>query len=84
MVFHYVVGYDSDTDGWFVEFDSEAYFPDGHVWNDSQADEFGYGWTTPEDDSDEETVDRECLRFLNSMLDSWHSMIMPRQPEPAS
>ena len=36
MQYHYVVGYDSESMRWFVESDTTAYFPDGHVWDDNQ------------------------------------------------
>ena len=68
MQFHYVVGYDSDTKRWWVEWDSEAYFPDGHVWDDERDRAAEYGWIVPEDGSPEEALDMELYRILKSCI----------------
>ena len=51
MQYHYVVFYDSEKKRWGMEYDAEAYFPDGNVWDDVRADEHGYGWFHPYDDT---------------------------------
>jgi hypothetical protein len=74
--YHYVVGYDSDKDRWFVEYDPDAYFPDGYVWDDNKADEYGYGWMIPEEDSQEEALDAKCLNMLQSLVPIWPSPVV--------
>ena len=76
MQYHYVVGYDSEMDHWFVEYDTEAYFYDGHVFDSAAADETGYGWTVPEDGSREEGIDQKCMNMLNSLVTIWPSPLM--------
>jgi hypothetical protein len=71
MQFHYVVGYDSEKDRWWVEADSDAYFPDGHVWDDVAGSENGYGWIVPEDDSLADVVDKELWRTLSYLVDTF-------------
>lgn len=68
MQYHYVVGYDSEFDRWFVEADTTSYFSDGNVWNHKFADETGYGWMVPEEGSDEEAIDYAALRVLQSCV----------------
>lgn len=68
MQFHYVVGYDSEMDRWFIESDTTAYFPDGNVWDDKQYRESFYGWKVPEEGSSEEALDAELLRTLESCI----------------
>ena len=67
MQFHYVVGYDSEMDRWFVESDTTAYFSDGNVWDDKQYEESFYGWKVPET-AEEEAIDYSLLRVLESCI----------------
>lgn len=67
MQFHYVVGYNADLKKWFVEYDTEAYFGDGHVW-DNKFDTYG-GWIIPEDDSDAALLDQTLLNTLHYIID---------------
>ena len=76
MQFHYVVGYDSEKDRWWVEFDPEAYFPDGNIWDDKAADENGYGWIVPDDVSFEAALDQKCWQMLNSLVTIWPSPVV--------
>ena len=72
MQFHYVVGYDTDKNRWFVEYDTAAYFHDGNVWDDErfEAVDYGYvGWRFPDDGSDDEALDQDLLRTLDSIVD---------------
>ena len=64
MQFHYVVFYDSETKKWHMEFDTEAYFPDGHVWDEEQYRREFWGWTVPEDDSEAAALDQELVNTL--------------------
>lgn len=75
MQYHYVVGYDSDKDRWFIEFDPTAYFPDGNIWDDKAADETGYGWKVPDEGSFEEALDMKCWQMLNSLVPIWPSPV---------
>jgi hypothetical protein len=71
MQYHYVVGYDSDNDRWFVEPDATAYFQDGNVWYQerSESADWGYfGWYPPEEGSPEEALDYAALRVLQSCI----------------
>lgn len=76
MQYHYVVGYDSDKDRWWVEYDPEAYFPDGSIWDDKAAEETGYGWKVPEDDSFEAALDQKCWQMLHSLVPIWPSPLV--------
>ena len=70
MQYHYVVFYDSDKKQWHMEFDPEAYFPDGNVWDDARADEHGYGWFYPGDDTPiEAELDQTLTNTLYSIVD---------------
>jgi len=73
MQYHYVVGYDSEKDRWWIEADPEAYFPDGSVWDDKAAHDTGYGWTIPEQGSFEEALDLKCWHMLHSLVTIWPS-----------
>ena len=75
MQYHYVVGYDSDEDRWWVEFDPTAHFPDGSLWSDKAADETGYGWLMPEEGSREEALDEKCWTMLKSLVPIWPSPV---------
>ena len=68
MQYHYVVGYDSETNDWFVEWDTTAYFHDGNVFSNESAVRTGYGWIVPDEDSDELRIDYDCLRILESCV----------------
>ena len=69
MQFHYVVFYDTDRKKWGMEYDVEAYFADGHVFDGKMADETGYGWFFPEDDTDEAVLDQNLTNTLYSLVD---------------
>ena len=82
MQYHYVVFYDSEKKGWGMEFDPEAYFPDGHVWDDKRADEHGYGWFYPYDDTPiEAELDQTLAATLYSIVDTFP---IPKEHEDAS
>ncbi len=76
MQYHYVVGYDSELDKWFVEFDTTAYFQDGNVWDDDKYREQFYGWSVPDEGSDEEALDNKCLNMLQSLVPIWPSPVV--------
>ena len=69
MQHHFVIFYDTDRKKWNVEFDTGAYFPDGHVWDDKLADEYGIGWMEPLWEDDEHNLDQELLNTLYSLVD---------------
>jgi len=71
MQFHYVVGFDTDMQKWFVEFDTFGYFPDGNVYDyDSCSPETGYGWFAPGDDTPGlAALDQTLLNTLYSLVD---------------
>ncbi len=71
MQFHYVVGFDSNNKRWWVEWDTEAYFPDGHVWDEELDRKGEYGWTIPEDGSITELIDQRCMNMLNALTPIW-------------
>lgn len=72
MQYHYVVFYDSDKKRWGMEYDVEAYFSDGHVWDDKRADETGYGWFYPYDDTPiEAELDQTLTNTLYSIVDTF-------------
>ena len=77
--FHYIVGYDSEADKWFVEYDPTGYLPDGNVFYPERADspEWGYnGWHTPDEGSREEAIDEKCLNMLVSLVPIWPSPLV--------
>jgi hypothetical protein len=77
--FHYVVGYNSDTDKWFVEFDTTAYLPDGNVFYADRADSEAWGWNgwhVPDDGSHDEALDQKCWNMLNSLVPIWPSPLV--------
>jgi hypothetical protein len=76
MQFHYVVGYDSEHDRWFVESDSTAYFVDGNVWDEKQAEVEFVGWKVPEEGSFEEGIDEKCINMLYSLVPIWPSPLV--------
>lgn len=65
MQFHYVVGFDTDMQKWFVEFDTAAYFPDGNVFDDAD------GWSSPTWSSSAEALDEQLVRVLGYIVDTW-------------
>jgi hypothetical protein len=72
MQLHYVVFYDTDTQKWGVEFDSEAYFPDGHIYDNTSATETGYGWCGIGDDTPiTAALDESLVRLLGYIVDTW-------------
>lgn len=76
--YHYVVGYDSETDKWFVEGDPFAYLPDGNVFHPYRADspEWGHnGWYAPDGDA-EEGIDEKCHRMLGYLVPIWPSPVV--------
>jgi hypothetical protein len=69
MQYHYVVGFDSDNNRWWIEYDTTAYFPDGNIYNtEISKDEFPNtiypGWFLPEEGSHEEKLDVALLKTL--------------------
>lgn len=77
--FHYVVGYDSDEDRWFVESDPFAYLPDGNVFyhDRSMSPEWGWnGWHVPDEGSHEEELDEKCFRMLGYLVPIWPSPVV--------
>ena len=71
MQYHYVVGFDTENKRWWIESDPWAYFPDGNVWSDKQADEYGHGWFIPEDGTPEEEFDYTLSKTLGYIVDTW-------------
>lgn len=78
MQYHYVVGYDDETEKWFLEWDTTAYFPDGNVWDNERSESsiWGYaGWFVPDED-DVETknaavIDGACQNILTYIIDTF-------------
>jgi hypothetical protein len=81
MQYHYVVGYDSEMKRWFVELDTNGYFPDGNVWDDEKYRQDFWGWTVPEDDSDEALLDQTLLNTLSYIIDTFP---IPKEHENVS
>ena len=69
--FHYVLGFDTELNKWFVEFDTTAYFLDGHVFDQNIAEKTGYGWVEPQihDMPEEAMLDKNLMNTLNSLVD---------------
>jgi len=80
MQYHYVVIYDTVLKRWMMELDTFAYFPDGNVWDDKRADEYGAGWYWPEDDSDEAAIDQTLANTLYYIVDTFP---IPKEHENA-
>jgi hypothetical protein len=73
MQYHYVIGFDSDNNRWWVEAEPEAYFPDGNIWDRDHANSryHGFlGWFMAEDDSAEAKLDLELFRTLSYIVDT--------------
>ena len=71
MQYHYVVGFDSELNRWFIEYDTTAYFSDGNIWDEKRAEDrdWGYtGWMIPEEGSPEEELDYKLLGILESCI----------------
>ena len=82
MQYHYVVFYDSEKKRWGMEYDVEAYFADGHVFDGKMADETGYGWFYPGDDTPiEAELDQTLTNTLYSIVDTFP---IPREHEDAT
>ena len=71
MIYHYVVGYNTKTNKWFVEYDTSSYFPDGHVWDDDQYDRESWGWDVPTPGTPEDKMDHELSKTLEYIVDTW-------------
>ena len=82
MQYHYVVFYDSEKKRWGMEYDVEAYFADGHVWDNKRADETGYGWFWPGDDVPEESALDDTLR--NTLYSIVDIIPIPKEHEHAT
>jgi hypothetical protein len=73
MQYHFVIGFDTDNNRWWVESEPEAYFPDGNIWDRDRASSREYsflGWFQAEDDSAEAKLDLALFRALQSSLGS--------------
>lgn len=73
MQYHFVVGFDTDSNRWWVEGDPTSYFPDGSIWDGDRVNwgDYGFhGWFIPEEDSAEEKIDIALYRALESAMDS--------------
>lgn len=81
MQFHYVIGYNTETKKWFVEMDTEAYFPDGSVWDEEQYEKEFWGWVVPEDGSEAEALDLDLLNTLECIVSTFP---IPKEKENAS
>ena len=68
MQFHYVVGYDTNTKRWFLEYGTDAYFPDGNVCSLENLKNTGYGWFMPDDDTTEAFLDQTLLNTLEYIV----------------
>ena len=71
MQYHYVVGFDSEHNRWWIEYDTTAYFPDGNIWDEKRSNDpsWGYtGWFVPEEGSHEEKLDAALLNTLESCI----------------
>ena len=68
MQFHYVIGYDTQTQKWFLESDTTAYFSDCNLWDEEQYRQNFYGWRVPEV-GPEDGLDESLLNTLYSLVD---------------
>ena len=73
MEFHYVVIYNSESKKWYVVGDTEPYFPDGNVWDNSLDEEGEYGWILPLDDEYPQAalIDQRAYTMLNTLASIW-------------
>lgn len=69
MQYHYVLFYDTDRKKWSVEMDTDAYFSDGHVWDEEQYRKEFWGWRGVDYDSDDAALDQTLLNTLYSIVD---------------
>ena len=67
MQYHYVIGYDTEANRWFVESDTTAYFSDGNLWDEDQYRKEFWGWRVPDDSED--AIDIDLLNTLHSFVD---------------
>ena len=65
MQYHYVVGYDTELEKWFVDSEVDNYFKDGNVWDGKQS------WFNPEEGSAEEALDYDLLNTLGYIVDTF-------------
>lgn len=68
MQFHYIVMYDSDTDKWSLEEDTNSIL-DGNVWSND------HGWFYADDNDypGSYNIDTECRNMLHWLADTWPS-----------
>jgi len=71
MEYHYVVGYNTELEKWFVETDTTAYFPDGNIFDGNMADEMGFGWRLPYDTPEMESLDTTLYKTLEYIVDTF-------------
>ena len=71
MKFHYVLGFDTDTQKWFVEFDTTAHFSNGNVLDNSTADITWSEWLDPNtgDTPNMAVLDQTLMNTLYSLVD---------------
>lgn len=70
MEHHFVIGYDTDKNKWFVDFGDEGYFPEGNIYDAESETAGGYnrGWRQPKN-IQEEVVDQKIRNVLNAVID---------------
>ena len=69
MEFHYLVKYDSNTDKWSLDEDTN-YILDGNVWSEND------GWFYPSPEyPNSESIDVDCRKTLYYLADTWPSPI---------
>ena len=74
MQYHYVVGYDTDMNKWFVELDTTAYFQEGNVWSNDELEETNYvhyGFFAPRFGTPEYVLDEHLLNTLQYIVDTF-------------
>ena len=69
--YHHVIFYDTAREEWFVDRDTDAYLPDGEVWDYAGSQE----WQGLEDNEIDGYM--EQVEFVTQMLNS-----VPFSPEP--
>jgi hypothetical protein len=78
-MYHYIVGYDSDKDRWFVEDDPNAYLPDGNVFYPDRAESADWGWNgwhLPDEGTMDEHIDYKCHTMLGYLVPIWPSPVV--------
>ena len=68
--YHYVIGFDTETNKWFVDHNEDAYMPDGNVWDKDMDDAGEYGWNFPDDEMTT-LIDQRCRNMLNALVTIW-------------